>query len=217
MGEAEAPAIALAGNPNVGKSTVFNALTGLRQHTGNWAGKTVGSAQGRWEFQGRAYQLVDLPGCVSLLSQAGEERAAREYLLSGQAQAVVVVCDATCLERGLSLVLQVLEITARVVVCVNLMDEAQRKGIRVDLERLSQRLGVPVVGCAARGGRGLPQLKEAGLVLTGAGATYPYGRDPQDSNLRIAPSYPSVGELKTAIDLFCTCALLAAVEKRLEA
>lgn len=153
--------IALAGNPNVGKSTVFNALTGLRQHTGNWAGKTVRSALGCCVIQGEEYQLVDLPGCASLLSRTGEERVAREFLCSGQGDAMVVVCDATNLQRGLVLVLQVLEVTSRVVVCVNLMDEARRKGVRVDLDRLSGILGVPVVGCAARSGKGLPDLLEA--------------------------------------------------------
>ena len=153
--------VALAGNPNVGKSTVFNALTGLRQHTGNWAGKTVRSALGCCVIQGEAYQLVDLPGCASLLSRTGEEQVAREFLCSGQGDAMVVVCDATNLQRGLVLVLQVLEVTSRVVVCVNLMDEACRKGVRVDLERLSGMLGVPVVGCAARSGKGLPDLLEA--------------------------------------------------------
>ncbi len=159
--EPDSRIIALAGNPNVGKSTVFNALTGLRQHTGNWAGKTVTNAQGRCCFQGKQYLLMDLPGCVSLLSRTAEERAAQEFLCSGQADAVIVVCDATSLERSLSLVLQVLEITTKAVVCVNLLDEAERKGVQVDLERLSRILGVPVVGCAARSGKGLTELMDA--------------------------------------------------------
>lgn len=177
--EPDGRTIALAGNPNVGKSTVFNALTGLRQHTGNWAGKTVTNAQGRCHFQGKEYLLMDLPGCVSLLSRTAEERAAQEFLCSGQADAVIVVCDATSLERSLALVLQVLEITTKVVVCVNLLDEAERKGVQVDLERLSQILGVPVVGCAARSGKGLSELMEAATEGEGNGRTW-FPRYPQE-------------------------------------
>ena len=150
--------VALAGNPNVGKSTLFNALTGLRQHTGNWPGKTVTAAQGRCERGGRGYVLVDLPGTYSLLPHSAEEEAARDFLCFGGAEGAVVVCDATCLERSLNLALQTLELEPRTVVCVNLLDEARRRGIRVDLEALSRRLGVPVAGASAGRGEGLDDL-----------------------------------------------------------
>lgn len=157
--------IALAGNPNVGKSTVFNALTGMNQHTGNWPGKTVSSAQGHCTHNGREYLLVDIPGTYSLMAHSAEEEVARDFICFGQdgraPDAVVVVCDATCLERNLNLVLQTLEITANVVVCVNLMDEARKRGVQVDLPRLSAALGVPVVGTSARSEKGLDALMDA--------------------------------------------------------
>ncbi len=152
--------IALAGNPNTGKSTVFNALTGLRQHTGNWPGKTVMRAEGAFSVQGVRYKLVDLPGTYSLLSASSDEQVARDFLLFSQPDCVVVVVDATALERNLNLVFQVMEITPKTVVCANLMDEARRKGIEVDLELLAQRLGVPVVGTVARRGTGVTHLIE---------------------------------------------------------
>ena len=135
--------VALAGNPNTGKSTLFNALTGLKQHTGNWPGKTVTRAEGGFEFNKVRYKLVDLPGTYSLLSASHDEEIARDFLLFGRPDVTIVVIDATALERNLNLVLQVLEITDRVVVAVNLMDEAKRKGIEVDLRSLSRDLGVP--------------------------------------------------------------------------
>jgi ferrous iron transport protein B len=153
--------VALAGNPNTGKSTVFNALTGLRQHTGNWPGKTVGRAEGGFVYADHRYKLVDLPGTYSLLSTSVDEEIARDFILFGQPDVTVVVVDATRLERNLNLVLQVLEITERAVVCLNLMDEARRHKLQVDERRLARDLGVPVVSTAARYGEGLPDLLQA--------------------------------------------------------
>ncbi|MCI5947094.1 MAG: ferrous iron transport protein B [Oscillospiraceae bacterium] len=147
--------LALAGNPNVGKSTVFNFLTGLHQHTGNWTGKTVQNACGSFSCGENSYTLVDIPGTYSILAHSAEEEAARDFICFGGAQGVAVVCDASCLERNLNLVLQILEITPHVVVCVNLIDEARKKQISVDCEKLSALLGVPVYPAAARSGEGM--------------------------------------------------------------
>ena len=153
--------VALAGNPNVGKSTLFNALTGMKQHTGNWAGKTVGCAVGSCRTGGETIKIVDLPGTYSLNASSEEERAARDFICSEVPDLVAVVCDATCLERNLILALQIMAVTGKVMLCVNLMDEAKKKGIEVDLEVLEARLGVTVVGMSARGSQGVGEALEA--------------------------------------------------------
>ncbi|MEG2563932.1 MAG: ferrous iron transport protein B [Bacilli bacterium] len=153
--------VGLTGNPNVGKSTVFNALTGLKQHTGNWPGKTVTSAIGEYTYNDHDYEIYDLPGTYSLISHSQEEECARDFVCFEHFDCIVVVCDAVCLERNLNLVLQTLEITNKVVVVVNLMDEAKKKGINIDLLKLEQILGVPVVGTSARSSVGLPEMLAA--------------------------------------------------------
>lgn len=153
--------IALAGNPNVGKSTVFNALTGMRQHTGNWAGKTVANASGTFTHKNIDFTLVDIPGTYSLMASSPDEEAAREFICFGQPDCIIVVLDATCLERNLNLAIQILEVNKKAVICVNLLDEATKKGIQIDLDELSLYLGVPVVGTAARSREGLDELKDA--------------------------------------------------------
>lgn len=153
--------IALAGNPNVGKSTLFNALTGSRQHTGNWAGKTVEHARGYSTYREMDYEWIDLPGCYSLASRSREEEAARDYLYFRAYDGVLVVCDGVCLERNLVLALSILETTDRVILCVNLQDEAAKKGIHTDLKKLEEYLQVPVVGIAAREKTGIREIYQA--------------------------------------------------------
>ncbi len=166
--------VALAGNPNTGKSSVFNALTGLKQHVGNWPGKTVTRAEGGFRFNGQRYKLVDLPGTYSLLSASKDEEISRDFILFGKPDCIIVVADATALERNLNLALQVMEITHRVVLCVNLLDEAKRKGIAVDLRSLGRDLGVPCVGTIARTGEGLGDLmRTVAAVIEGEIVTKP--------------------------------------------
>ncbi|MDD3571005.1 MAG: ferrous iron transporter B [Lachnospiraceae bacterium] len=152
--------VALAGNPNTGKSTVFNAFTGLNQHTGNWSGKTVVNAEGSFKAQGISFKMVDLPGVYSLLSDSAEERAAKEFICSKQADIVLVVADETCLERNLNLCIQICELTHNVILCLNLIDEARKKGIVVDTMLLSNLLGIPVIETCARSGSGIEEIKQ---------------------------------------------------------
>lgn len=153
--------IAMAGNPNTGKSTVFNNLTGLRQHTGNWPGKTVTRAEGGFVFNDKKYKVVDLPGTYSLLSTSTDEEVARNFILFGQPDVTVIVVDATRLERNLNLTLQILELTDRAVLCVNLMDEARRNNLEIDIRGLSKELGIPVIPASARRKEGMDDLLQA--------------------------------------------------------
>ncbi len=158
--ERKKPVTALAGNPNTGKSTVFNSLTGLRQHTGNWPGKTVTQAQGFFTHKGQEFLVVDLPGTYSLLANSTEEKIARDFICFAQPETTIVVSDATNLERNLNLVLQVMELTDNVILCLNLMDEAKRKNINIDIDILKKKLQIPVVPTVARDGVGLEELKD---------------------------------------------------------
>jgi Fe2+ transport system protein B len=184
--------IALAGNPNVGKSTVFNALTGLRQHTGNWPGKTVDNAQGTFFHKEKSFLLVDLPGTYSILAHTAEEQIARDFICFGDPDATLVVLDATSLERNLNLALQVMEITDNVIVCVNLVDEAEKKGIAVDFAALEKELGVPVAATSARSGKGLDVLREVlWQVTSGVRKVKPrqlkYSKEIEDAVEEIVP------------------------------
>lgn len=189
--------IALAGNPNTGKSTLFNSLTGMRQHTGNWAGKTVISAEGRFTFNQTEFKMIDLPGTYSLYSNSADEEAARDYIIFEAPDVTIVVLDATSLERNLNLALQVLEMTNRVVVCINLMDEAKRLGIRINLKKIEQQLGVPTVAISARNKTGIKELltqvlKIASGELVPAPIQIRYSDDIEE---KIAKLEPSVREM----------------------
>lgn len=194
--------IALAGNPNTGKSTVFNNLTGLHQHTGNWPGKTVARSEGAFSYNDKKFKLIDLPGTYSLLSTSSDEEIARDFILFGQPDVTVVVIDATRVERNLNLVLQVLEITDRAVLCVNLVDEAKRKNIVIDQRALSRKLGIPVVLSAARRREGMTELLRAIYeVATGKFKCRPYRISEYSPELKDAISEMTSQILKVYPDL----------------
>jgi ferrous iron transport protein B len=179
--------VALAGNPNTGKSTVFNNLTGLKQHTGNWPGKTVTRAEGGFEYNKSKYKLVDLPGTYSLLSTSTDEEVARDFILFGQPDVTVIVADATRLERNLNLVLQILEITDRAILCLNLMDEAERHKIKIDDRMLSKDLGIPVIPAVARYNKGMNELLTSiDEVVSGKYICKPYRLKSKSSELNFA-------------------------------
>lgn len=179
--------VALAGNPNTGKSTVFNNLTGLKQHTGNWPGKTVTRAEGGFEYSDKKFKLVDLPGTYSLLSTSTDEEVARDFILFGQPDVTVIVADATRLERNLNLVLQILEITDRAILCLNLMDEAERHNIKIDDRMLSKDLGIPVIPSVARYKKGMNELLSSIYeIVNGKYICKPYRLKSKSKELNIA-------------------------------